>query len=135
MPAAVTRLNPTDLPNSGSIGYSQISISEPGRLAFVSGQVAWRPEGGAVPQALESQAAIVVANLRHALAALGARPDDIVQMRIFALDLRPEAQATIMGALAGFLDGAKPSLTGVGVAALATPELQLEIEMVVRPPG
>lgn len=29
-------------------------------------------------------------------------------------------------------DGARPSLTGIGVAALAGPDLQLKVEMIVR---
>jgi enamine deaminase RidA (YjgF/YER057c/UK114 family) len=39
-----------------------------------------------------------------------------------------------MGKLAAFLDGTLPSLTGVGVVNLAAPDLQIEIEMVVRIP-
>ena len=41
-----------------------------------------------------------------------------------------------MPRIAEFLDGAQPSLTGIGVVALAGPELliEIEIEMVVRVP-
>ncbi len=130
----VSRMNPQSLPDSGSIGYSQISVAEPGRLAFVSGQVAWRRDGGVVSGDLAEQAKIVIENLAEALCALAAKPHDIVQMRIYAIDLSPEAQAMVMGLLLPFLDGAQPSITGVGVTALAAPELQLEIEMVVRVP-
>lgn len=130
----VIRINPQTLPDAGSVGYSQISIVEPGRLAFVSGQVAWRRDGGPVPGDLAEQAKIVIENLAEALRELGAGPHDIVQMRAYATDLRPETQAIVMALLLPFLDGAQPSITGVGVSALATPELQLEIEMVVRVP-
>jgi enamine deaminase RidA (YjgF/YER057c/UK114 family) len=56
-------------------------------------------------------------------------------MRIYMTDLRPETQEIVMGLLLPFLDGVQPSITGVGVASLATPDLQLEIEMVVRVPN
>lgn len=32
-------------------------------------------------------------------------------------------------------EGAQPSVTGLGVAALASPELQVEMELVVRLPN
>lgn len=132
MSASVVRMNPKTLPDAGKVGYSQISIAQPGRLAFVSGQVAWRPDSGAVPGSLAEQTAIVVDNLKSALDALEASPDDIVQMRIYLTDLRSETQAIAMTEILRFLDGARPSLTGIGVVALAAPELQIEVEMVVQ---
>ena len=126
-----TRMNPPTLPDAGRVGYSQISVTPPGPLAFVSGQVPWQRDGGAVPADLEEQTDIVVENLSHALAALDAGPEQIAQMRIYMTDLRPETQEVVMTRLVAFLDGAQPSLTGIGVSALAAQELQLEIEMVV----
>lgn len=105
MPTSITRLNPPTLPDAGKVGYSQISIAEPGRLAFVSGQVAWTAENGAVPGTIDAQTAIVVSNLQAALDALGAKPCDIVQMRIFVVDLTPDTQESAMGQIAVFLDG------------------------------
>ncbi len=132
MSASIDRMNPPGLPDAGKIGYSQISIAQPGRLAFVSGQVAWRPDGTAAPASLAEQTAIVVSNLQEALDALQASTDDIVQMRIYMTDLRSETQEIAMAELMRFLDGAQPSLTGIGVAALAGPDLQIEVEMVVQ---
>lgn len=134
MVSAITRINPRTLPDAASVGYSQISIAGMDRLAFVSGQVAWRRDGGAVPGTFSEQAQIVVENLSHALDAMAAGPHDIVQLRAYMTDVRSETLAIVMEKLGEFLQGAKPSLTGIGVAALATPELQLEIEMVVRVP-
>ncbi|WP_390913869.1 Rid family hydrolase [Pseudosulfitobacter sp. SM2401] len=132
MSAAIDRMNPPALPNAGKVGYSQISITHPAPLAFVSGQVAWRPDGAPAPASLAEQTAIVVENLRAALEALQATTDDIVQMRIYATDLNSETQEIAMTEIMRFLDGAQPSLTGIGVAALAGPDLQIEIEMVVQ---
>ena len=44
----------------------------------------------------------------------------------------PERLQIVMPYLHTLFDGTEPSLTGVGVAALAGPNLQLEIEMVAR---
>ncbi|WP_299081815.1 RidA family protein [uncultured Ruegeria sp.] len=135
MSAAIDRINPSALPDAGKIGYSQISIAPPGPLAFVSGQVAWRPDGAATPASLADQTAIVVDNLQGALDTILATTDDIVQMRIYMTELTDETQGIAMSEILKFLDGAQPSLTGIGVAALAAPDLQIEVEMVVKVSG
>ena len=135
MPQAVTRITPQGLFDSAThAGYSQISVSEAGRLAFVSGQVAWQADGSPVPADLAGQTEVVLANLATALDALGAAPADILQLKLYVLDASEAAQGVVMPRLMAFLDGARPSLTGLGVAALAAPDLQIEIEMVVRVP-
>ncbi len=132
MSDTLQRLNPIELPDAGKIGYSQISIVEPKRLAFVSGQVAWSADGAPTPAAFSEQTALVVRNLERALEAIGSTPHDIVQMRIYVTDLTNETLSEAMKQLTAFLDGARPSLTGIGVAKLASPDLQIEIEMVVQ---
>ncbi|MBC8074117.1 MAG: RidA family protein [Deltaproteobacteria bacterium] len=134
MTQTITRMNPPSLPDAGAAGYSQISIAEPGRLAFMSGQVAWRSDGKPTPTTLLGQTEVVIGNLEAALAAVGATPHHLVMLKIYVVDLTPERMAEAMPLVMTFLGGAQPSLTGVGVAALAGPGLQLEIEMVVRLP-
>lgn len=134
MTQTIKRLNPETLPDAGQAGYSQISIVEPGRLAFVSGQVPWKRDGGPVPGALGEQVAIVAENLSAALVALKATTEDIAQMRIYVVGLNPESMGVGMAAIGKFLNGAQPSLTGIGVSALAGPGLLIEVEMVVRVP-
>lgn len=56
------------------------------------------------------------------------------QIRIYAIDMSPASVGGIMEKLGTFLGGAMPSLTGIGVNALASPAFLLEIEMVVRLP-
>ncbi|NGO66449.1 RidA family protein [Rhizobium daejeonense] len=135
MTQTLGRLNPPTLPDAGALGYSQITTVEPGRLAFISGQVAWQPGGERAPDDLTEQARLVVANARSALDAVGATPGDIAMVRLYVTDLTPERVGEAMHVVLAFLDGAKPSLTGIGVAALAGPDLQIEMEMVVRLPS
>ena len=134
MAQSLSRLNPPNLPDAAAAGYSNITTVEPGRLAFISGQVAWRRDGGPVPSGLAEQAAIVVENARAALDAVGASPADIIIARVYLVDLTSERMGVLMPHIHALFDGAQPSLTGVGVAALAAPDLQLEIEMTVRLP-
>ena len=133
--AMITRLNPPTLPDTSNAGYSQISIAEPGALAFVSGQVASHPDGLLVPRDIGEQTALVTKKAGAALDALGATTSDVVLVRAYVVDLTPERLEQFMAPFLEFLDGARPSLTGIGVAALAGPDLQVEIEMTVRLPN
>jgi enamine deaminase RidA (YjgF/YER057c/UK114 family) len=130
----ITRLNPLALPNAGQVGYSQISIVEPGRMAYISGQVAWRPDSEAVPGSLSEQMKIVSDNANAALKAIGATARDIVIARIYVVNLTPERLEELMPPFLATFAGAQPCVTGVGVEALAAPDLQVEMELVVRLP-
>lgn len=130
----IIRINPPELPDTGAIGYSQISVVEPGRMAYLSGQVAWRAGGEPVPEDLVEQMAIVGDNVRAALKTIGATPHDVVIARIYMVDLTPERLAMLMPPLLAVFEGAQPCITGVGVAALASPDLQVEMELIVRLP-
>lgn len=135
MAKSITRINPATLPNSREMGYSQISIVEPGRMAYISGQVAWQANGEPVPSDLTEQMKLVAKNARSALDAIGAKPEDVVLARVYMVDLTPERLEQLMPAFLATFDGAKPCVTGVGVEALAAPDLQVEMELVVRLPN
>ncbi|MFC3053778.1 RidA family protein [Kordiimonas pumila] len=128
----ITHLNPSTLPDAAAAGYSQITVMEAGKLAFISGQVAWRANGEPVPDTLSGQTEVVVANAQAALKAIGASAKNIVMVRAYMTDLRPETIAEVMPHLNILFDGHLPSLTGVGVTALAAPDLMIELEMTVR---
>lgn len=128
MTAKITRLNPPSLPDTTAIGYAQISIAEPGRMAFLSGQVA---SAEAVERGFEAQAADVMSKARAALVELGASPEDIVMARLYVVDLDEARLGTTVKQFGAFCEGATPSLTGVGVAALAGPGLLIEMELQV----
>ncbi|MDD9721976.1 RidA family protein [Sulfitobacter sp. PR48] len=135
MSNAIARMNPDTLPDAGKVGYSQISITNPGRLAFVSGQVAWSADGSAVPETLEGQTSQVISNLAEALRAIAATPRDIVQMRVYMTELNDATMVIVMTQITAFLGREQPSLTGIGVASLANEDLKIEIEMVVQIPA
>ena len=65
MAQPLTRLNPPALSDASRLGYSQITVMEPGRLAFVSGQVGAPPGGGDVPEGLAAQAELVSPRTRR----------------------------------------------------------------------
>lgn len=132
--STVTRRNPPTIWDMTVNGFSQISVAEPGRLAFLSGQVASPAAGTALPGDVAGQAPMAVANLAAALDELGASARDIVMLRLYVVEATTERFRQALSALRELLGSAMPSVTTIGVQALYTPGLQLEIEMVVRVP-
>lgn len=135
MARSITRLNPSTLPDASQAGYSQISIVEPGRIAYISGQIAWKPGHDTAPDDIVEQMKLVSNNAHAALDAVGATPNDIVIARIYMVNLTPERLEEVMPQFIASFDGAQPCVTGIGVEALAAPDLQVEMELVVRLPG
>ncbi len=133
-PTTVSRLNPDTLFNAQDFGYSHISIVEPGRLAFVSGQAAIRPDGTVFSGGLAEQTALALENVRLCLEALGADLNCIVQIRCQIVNLDTEAMAAVLPRLQDFLAGTEPGLLVLGVDALANPELHVAFELTVRLP-
>ena len=65
--ASVSRRNPPTMWDMASLGFSHISVAEPGRLAFLSGQIAVTPGSEDVPKDLAGQAKLATASLAAAL--------------------------------------------------------------------
>jgi enamine deaminase RidA (YjgF/YER057c/UK114 family) len=132
--ASVTRRNPPTMWDMASLGYSQISVAEPGRLAFLSGQIAAAPGGEEVPEDIAGQAKIATASLGAALEELGASARDIIMLRVYVVDATTETFGQALTPLRALFGKAMPSITTIGVQALYRPEIKVEIEMVVRVP-
>jgi enamine deaminase RidA (YjgF/YER057c/UK114 family) len=132
--ASVSRRNPPTMWDMASRGWSHISVAEPGRLAYLSGQVAVTPGGGDVPEDLAGQARLATASLAAALKDLEATAHDIVMLRVYVVNATSEAFGQAVTPLRELLGNAMPSITTIGVQALYKPDIKVEIEMVVRLP-
>jgi enamine deaminase RidA (YjgF/YER057c/UK114 family) len=126
----IEHIQPPELFPSDRFGFSQVVTSPPGRLVFVSGQVACDENlqlvGGAD---LAAQAEQALANLGAALRAVGATPADLTSLRVYVVDYEPAHAGALAPVLARFLDGAPPpAQTLLGIKALAAPGLRIEIE-------
>jgi enamine deaminase RidA (YjgF/YER057c/UK114 family) len=118
--------------------YSAGFATDPGRLVFVSGQVAIDGEGRLVGEGdFAAQATQVFRNLTAVLATAGCTLKDVVRFGTYLT--RSEDFATFTAWRKEhyprlFPDGVYPPNTGVVVTALARPGLLLEVEaMAVRP--
>lgn len=102
------------------------------KTVYVSGQVAIDRHGQIVGEGdLAAQARQVFENIRLALEAAGARPDDIVKLNTFVVNMRPEDSRTVGRARREVLSQTDlPASTMVGVQSLVMPGLLLEAEAV-----
>lgn len=125
-------INPPGL--SRPTGYTHVVVSADGRTAYVAGQVAFDSTGAVVGVGnFQAQADQVFANLRRALASVGASFRDVMKTTTFMTDLKnlPALRET----RARYFDAAHPPAnTLIPVTALARPDLLLEIEAVVDLP-
>jgi enamine deaminase RidA (YjgF/YER057c/UK114 family) len=110
-------------------GFSHLTIT--GQMIFISGQVSYDSAGNIVGAGdLAAQTRQVLVNLRTALEAAGSDFEHVLKFNFFVRNLSEAAVATIRQVRKEFLsESALPASTLVGVAALAKPELLLEVEV------
>ena len=127
----MTRKISTKTPWEPVVGYSRAEAA--GDFAFVSGCTSvadglFVHEGDA-----EAQTTQAIANVAHALEALGVGLADVVRTRMFVTDIsRWEEYGRAHGAAFG---EAMPATSMVGVAALVDPRMLVEVEAVAYKPG
>jgi len=127
-----TPVNPPSVFSSLDHGFSQGAIATGSRTLYVSGQVAWDAEKRLIGGAdLASQARQAFANLRTVVEAAGATLTDVAIVRIYVVDYRLEKAGAVGTAFRDCFAGVRPpASTWIGVAALADPELLIEVEAV-----
>jgi reactive intermediate/imine deaminase len=100
-----------------------------GQLLFISGQVAFGPDGAVVGVGdMAAQVAQVFANLDAVLAAAGADRGNLTHLTIYVVDM--DGRAEVSKARAEYVVDPKPASTLVGVNRLAHPDLLVEIDAI-----
>jgi enamine deaminase RidA (YjgF/YER057c/UK114 family) len=125
----VELINPDDLPKP--LSYHQVAVATGSRLIFVAGQVSEDVEGrlvGAGDFALQARTAF--ANVGRALAAAGARPDQVARITIYVAGHRAELLPLISEARDGVFGDHRPADTLLGVETLAEPGYLIEVEAI-----
>lgn len=120
-------INPSTL--AAPTGYSY-AIKKSGTPVFISGQVALDGHGKLVGENdAAAQTEQVFLNLQAVVEACGGSLDDIVKITIFVTD--PAYRPAVAAArLKYFKEGQWPASTYLVVAALAVPQMLVEIEAV-----
>lgn len=130
---AITLLDPDGLPRVGL--YRQVAVATGSRFVFIAGQVARTADGTPVGAGdLAAQVEQCYLNVGTALAEAGASFDDVAKLTVYLVDWTAEKMAAFTEGVAragerlGFT--AAPPLTGIVVAALAEPDMLVEVEAV-----
>ena len=132
------RVNPPGLRNPSGWDpaqfYSQVVVTPPGcRLAFFSGQVG-PDENGSLESGHVEQMHQAFENLRIALEAAGARPEDVTQITILVADYSEELLEPMARENARLWGDKKPASTLIPVPKLGTDDLKFEINAIAMIP-
>ncbi|MCC7411502.1 MAG: RidA family protein [Gammaproteobacteria bacterium] len=126
----IEHLSPDTLFDSRPYAFTQVVASEGKRLIHCAGQTAWDRHQNLIGAGdLGAQTRCALENLRHALAAAGASPANVVRIRTYIPQYQPAMLEIVSPVFAGFFAPAPaPANTLIGVQALALPEFLIEIE-------
>jgi enamine deaminase RidA (YjgF/YER057c/UK114 family) len=126
---ALEVIQPDDLDRPAT--YSHVIAATGSRMVFVAGQMSDDRAGNLVaPGDLARQARQVFANLGRALAAAGARPEQVAKITIYVVDHRREYLPIIEAARVELFGDHKPTDTLVGVQTLAAPGYLIEVDAI-----
>lgn len=124
-------VNPPELHDPTAYGYSHtVNVPSSSDLVFVAGQYASGPFGEVAAEDFDAQVEHVFRNVATALDAhqLGLR--HVVQLRTYVVGLDMD-KLGVVGRAVGAIWGAEPPThTVIGVAALAMPDIHVEIEAI-----
>jgi enamine deaminase RidA (YjgF/YER057c/UK114 family) len=122
-------INPDAVSKPGA--YTHVVEATGSRTVFISGQVALDKDGNVVGVGdLAKQAEQVFQNLQACLASAGATFADVTKMTTFIVGYQAARDRAVLGAVRQkYFPGTNPpASTLVGVQALASPDIMIEIE-------
>ena len=123
-------INPETLYKTQQYGFSQIVVSNPGKLVTLSGMVGWNAQQEIVGEGdLREQTWQSFRNVAAGMQAAGGTLADVVSLRIYIVESHLENNSCVTDALKEFFPADKlPATTWIGVQALANPIFLIEIE-------
>jgi enamine deaminase RidA (YjgF/YER057c/UK114 family) len=129
--AELTIVNPASLGDPTPNGYSTAVIVPAGaRMAYISGQ-GGQDETGTLSPDFAVQVKQAYANLRTALDALGAKPDQVAKLTVFVVDHDMSKLGVLTQNVKEMFGEALPAQTLVPVPKLAVDPMLIEVEAIV----
>lgn len=127
----LTIVNPQNLHDPSPNGYSTAVIAPSGgRVAYISGQ-GGQDSTGALSPDFAVQVEQAYANLRTALDALGAKPDQVAKLTVFVVDHDMSKLEVLTKNVKKMFGAALPAQTLIPVPKLAIDPMLFEVEAVV----
>ena len=123
--------NPAHLHDPTPNGYSTAVIAPAGnRLAFISGQGGQDERGNLSPD-FAKQVGQAYANLGAVLAAMNARPDQVLKLCVYVVDHDMSKLGILTQAVTAMFGDTLPAQTLSGVSNLAIDPMMFEVEAIV----
>ena len=127
----VTLVDPAGLPKVDT--HRQVSVATGSKLVFLAGQVAVDADGNTVGVGdLAAQVEQCYLNVATALEEVGGSFDDVAKLSLYIVDFTSDKMPLLMEGIeraAAKLGGIPvPPITGLGISALAGPDLLVEVE-------
>jgi len=129
----ITLVNPEALPKVDF--HRQVAIGSGTKIVFMAGQVAWDADRTLIGEGdLAAQVEQCYLNVAAAVAEAGGTLENVAKLTIYLVDWTPDKMAMVQEGRARALKKLGVALlapgTLIGVAALFTPDLLVEIEAV-----
>ncbi len=129
----ISLIDPKELPKVGF--FRQVSIATGSKLVFMAGQVAWNADGTLVGEGdLAAQVEQCFLNVGAALAEAGGSFDNVAKLTTFVTDWSMDKMKLVTEgrdrALAKLGVTLRAPGTLIGVAALYSPDLLVEVEAI-----
>lgn len=128
-------INPEALYDGSAFGMSQGVVASPGRLLFVSGQVAWDHQLSVTAPTLGGQFEDALSRLRIVLEEAGTGVGELLHLRIYVRGELSEHMGVLAPILTAFLGTSRPAVTGIGGVSLASLDTLVEVEAVAQVAG
>ena len=130
---AITLTDPEGLPKAPT--HRQVSVATGSKMVFLAGQVAWGADGNTVGVGdLAAQVERCYLNVATALAGVGGSFDDVAKLTVYVVDWAPDTLPLLVEGISRASEklGVTPAapITGLGVSALAAPDLLVEVEAI-----
>lgn len=127
--ADITRINPPTLKDTSPYGFSQVVVApSSARTVYLSGQFSGDIDGNVRGVTMEEQIAYSFENLRLAIEAAGAKPENVVKIQVLIAN-HQEAYVELVQAQIEKLFGTHlPASTLIPVPRLALDDMRFEID-------
>ncbi|MEC4885522.1 MAG: RidA family protein [Scytonema sp. PMC 1070.18] len=124
-------INPPGLYDATRNGYSHIAVAPPkSTTVYISGQFGSDENGNLVSNDFEEQLKRAFMNLRIALAAVGARPEDVAKTTVLIVDYSEDKLPPLGVEIAALWGNKPPANTLIPVPRLALDGMLFEIDAV-----
>lgn len=133
----VLRRNPAKLFDPTPLGFSQVTVDSKNAVAYIAGQTALAKDGTTIQgTTVPDQIMAATENLKLAMASVGVdtpelQAEYVLKLTTYIVGYKPEYLEAIKRLGNAFGD---PSNSFIGVAALATPAIKVEVEATVAIP-